>query len=191
LFGKRYLILEWHFGYQVFNGFFNALPWDMISVPSESRIFCWVLFGTGHSGTYLDEDFLFKGQRGVVTVSYLNRLVKDWCQAINLKGNYGSHTLRKTWGYHQRVTFNTDIPTLMTCFNHSTQRQTLEYLCIQPEDLMGLQIPTGILIKVWGWYLIGGRSTKVWGYSGADRIWNKKGLRNILASPLILMVRLG
>jgi hypothetical protein len=31
-------------------------------------------------------------------------------QAIKLKGNYGSHTLRKTWGYHQRVTYKVDIP---------------------------------------------------------------------------------
>lgn len=87
------------------------------------------------SKPFQGDDYLFKSQRGVVTVSYLNRLVKSWCKAINLKGNYGSHTLRKTWGYHQRVTFNTDIPTLMTCFNHSTQRQTLEYLCIQPEEI--------------------------------------------------------
>ena len=43
--------------------------------------------------------------------------------------------LRKTWGYHQRVTFGVDLPRLMVCFNHSTQRQTLDYLCIQPEEI--------------------------------------------------------
>lgn len=84
---------------------------------------------------YKDTDSLFKGQRGTLTVPSINRLVKGWCRAINLRGNYGSHTLRKTWGYHQRVTFGTDIPTLMVCFNHSTQRQTLDYLCIQPEEI--------------------------------------------------------
>ena len=82
-----------------------------------------------------DKDFLFTGQRGRLTVSYLNRLVKGWCRALNLKGNYGSHTLRKTWGYHQRVTFGVDIPRLMVCFNHSTQRQTLDYLCVQPQEI--------------------------------------------------------
>ena len=45
------------------------------------------------------------------------------------------HTLRKTWGYHQRVTFGVDLPRLMVCFNHSTQRQTLDYLCIQPQEI--------------------------------------------------------
>jgi len=88
------------------------------------------------SDTYDDSDYLFKSQRGeVLTVPSTHRLVKSWCKAINLKGNYGSHTLRKTWGYHQRVTFGVDLPRLMVCFNHSTQRQTLDYLCIQPEEI--------------------------------------------------------
>jgi integrase len=83
-----------------------------------------------------NDDYLFQGQRSdVLIVPSVNRLVKSWCRAINLKGNYGSHTLRKTWGYHQRVTFGTDLPRLMVCFNHSTQKQTLDYLCIQPEEI--------------------------------------------------------
>jgi len=82
-----------------------------------------------------DNDYLFTGQRGVLTVSTVNQKVKSWCRAINLKGNYGAHTLRKTWGYHQRVTFGTDLPTLMECFNHSTQKQTLTYLCVQPDEI--------------------------------------------------------
>jgi integrase len=87
------------------------------------------------SRPYTDDEPLFTGQRGPLTVPSVHRLVKSWCKAINLKGNYGSHSLRKTWGYHQRVTFGTDIPRLMVCFNHSTQRQTLDYLCIQPAEI--------------------------------------------------------
>jgi len=87
------------------------------------------------SRPYQDEEPLFIGQRGPLTVPSIHRLVKSWCGAINLKGNYGSHTLRKTWGYHQRVTFGVGLPELMVCFNHSTQRQTLQYLCIQPEEV--------------------------------------------------------
>lgn len=88
------------------------------------------------SATFDDGDFLFTSQRGqVLTVPSVNRLVKKWCRVINLKGNYGAHTLRKTWGYHQRVTFGRGLPELMVCFNHSTQKQTLEYLCVQPEEI--------------------------------------------------------
>jgi integrase len=82
-----------------------------------------------------DAEHLFTGQRGPLTVPSVHRLVKGWCRMINLKGNYGSHTLRKTWGYHQRVTFGVDIPRLMVCFNHSTQKQTLDYLCVTPQEI--------------------------------------------------------
>lgn len=87
-------------------------------------------------GTFHDDDFLFKSQRGdqAISVSSINRLVKMWCDDVGLKGNFGSHTLRKTWGYHQRQA-GTDIPTLMAMFNHSTQKQTLDYLCIQAEEI--------------------------------------------------------
>jgi hypothetical protein len=73
-----------------------------------------------------------------LTVPSVHRLVKGWCRDINLKGNYGSHTLRKTWGYHQRVTFGVGLPELMVAFNHSTQRQTLDYLCVQPEEIKNI-----------------------------------------------------
>ena len=83
-----------------------------------------------------DDDDLFKSQRAAtLTVPSVNRLVKSWCKAINLKGNYGSHTMRKTFGYHQRVQRNTSVAELMLMFNHSTQKQTLDYLCIQPEEI--------------------------------------------------------
>jgi integrase len=89
-----------------------------------------------------DTQPLFRSQRGTsaLTVPSLSRLVKSWCQSVNLKGNYASHTLRKTWGYHQRVTFNVGIPELMVCFNHSTQRQTLDYLCIQPDEIKSVYL---------------------------------------------------
>ena len=88
---------------------------------------------------YADGDYLFKSAKGpVLTVPSVHRLVKGWCRDINLKGNYGSHTLRKTWGYHQRVTFGVGLPELMVAFNHSTQRQTLDYLCVQPDEIRSI-----------------------------------------------------
>lgn len=90
------------------------------------------------SMAYDDSDPLFIGQRGPLTVPSVNRMVKQWCKAINLKGNYGSHTLRKTFGYHQRVTFGRGIPELMTVFNHSSQKETLSYLCVQPDEVKSL-----------------------------------------------------
>lgn len=84
-----------------------------------------------------DEDYLFQSRKGknALCVPYLNSLVKKWCKDINLKGNYGSHTLRKTFGYIHRTVFNTDIPTLMTIFNHASQKQTLNYLGIKSGEI--------------------------------------------------------
>jgi integrase len=87
------------------------------------------------SRPYQDADLLFQGKRGRLTTSWLRRMVIGWCEAVNLPGHYGSHTLRKTWGYHMRVTCNVDIPTLMAVFGHATQKQTLDYLCIQPDEI--------------------------------------------------------
>lgn len=87
---------------------------------------------------YADAEPIFSSQRGVLTVPSVNRLVKQWCAQVNLKGNYGSHTLRKTWGYHQRVTFGRGVAELMVCFNHSSEKQTLDYLCVQPEEIKSI-----------------------------------------------------
>ncbi len=73
--------------------------------------------------------------REAITAICVTALVKRWCAAIGLKGNYGSHTLRKTWGYHQRKTFDKPLALLTRAFGHTSEWQTLEYLCIQPTEL--------------------------------------------------------
>lgn len=88
------------------------------------------LLATDH---YDDEENLFKSQRGNLIAPSLNRLVKKWCAALNIQGNYGSQTLRKTWGYHQHYTYGVEIPTLKVCFNHASVTQTREYLCIDEQ----------------------------------------------------------
>ena len=82
-----------------------------------------------------DDDPLFTGKRGPLTVPTVTALVKKWCGEAGLRGNYGSHTLRKTWGYWQRVGNKTPVPLLMEAFGHATQRQTLHYLGIQDEEI--------------------------------------------------------
>lgn len=82
-----------------------------------------------------DEDYLFFNQRrDVLTVPTVTYLVKGWCAAVGLKGNYGSHTLRKTWGYWQYKR-GTPLPLLVEAFGHATQQQTLAYLSIQPQEI--------------------------------------------------------
>lgn len=88
------------------------------------------------SDHYADDDFLFKSQRGNLIVPSLHRLVTKWCEAIGLEGNFGSHTLRETWGYLQHHSFGVEVSRLTKAFNHSTQKQTREYLCLEdPEEI--------------------------------------------------------
>ena len=58
-----------------------------------------------------------------------------WGAEAGLVGSFGSHTLRKTWGYHQRKTFNKPLSLLTKAYGHASEAQTLSYLCIQPEEM--------------------------------------------------------
>ena len=82
-----------------------------------------------------DHDFLFQGQRGKLSVSYVNRLVKRWCSDAGLNGQYGSHSLRKTFAHAHYAHFKTSIEILMLMLNHSSPRQTLAYIGVQSDDL--------------------------------------------------------
>lgn len=85
-----------------------------------------------------DHEPLFQSRKGkqALCVPYFSGLVKRWCREINLKGNYAAHSLRKTWGYMMRTVHNIGIPVLMEIYNHSTQKQTLTYLGIQPSEIV-------------------------------------------------------
>lgn len=87
----------------------------------------------------IETPYLFCGAKGgKLTSPIITGLVKKWCKEAQLVGNYGGHSLRKTWGYHQYRRFNASLPDLMKCFNHSSQKQTLDYLCIVDEDIVRL-----------------------------------------------------
>lgn len=73
--------------------------------------------------------------QGEITVQHLNQLVKSWCREAKIKGSFGSHSLRKTFGFQQRTLYNVPVYLLMQAFNHSSERQTLTYLGIQAEEV--------------------------------------------------------
>ncbi len=91
--------------------------------------------GALRSRKYEPEDFLFFSRWGDrLGVPEVSRKVKAWCRDIRLDGNYGSHSLRKTWGFWQYKR-GTPIPLLMEAFGHQTQRQTMAYLGIQAMEV--------------------------------------------------------
>lgn len=87
-----------------------------------------------------DEDFLFASRKGEgpVTTGAVNRIVKQWARAINLKGNYGAHSLRKTFGFIQRTKFGVAFELLTKRFNHSNPSTTMRYLGIADREINGI-----------------------------------------------------
>jgi len=88
-------------------------------------------------------DLLFKSPRGPLSVPTLNNLVKKWCSGIGLTGNYGGHSLRKTYAFHQLFRYGLSIEELMSQLNHRKRQQTFDYLCLRPEDLKRLEQKNG------------------------------------------------
>ena len=52
-----------------------------------------------------DNDYLFLNYKGknALTIQTINNMITKWAKKIDLKSNYGAHTLRKTFGYIQRT----------------------------------------------------------------------------------------
>ncbi|MDM8565102.1 tyrosine-type recombinase/integrase [Candidatus Halobeggiatoa sp. HSG11] len=91
---------------------------------------------------YNESGWLFPSQRADhLTVMALNRMVKRWGGVAHVATgisqgniNYGSHTLRKTFAYHLRMS-GVAIPILMEILNHKSQATTLRYLGIQSKEI--------------------------------------------------------
>ncbi|MEZ5922018.1 MAG: tyrosine-type recombinase/integrase [Parvularculaceae bacterium] len=96
-----------------------------------------------HPGPSPDAPLFISRSGKALSVPTLSNMAKAWCADAGLLGNYGSHTLRKTWGYHQlRRNKETKpqmvLPILMHAYGHTSQEQTLDYLCIQSDEVASL-----------------------------------------------------
>ena len=88
----------------------------------------------------VDDAFLFSSRKGnkAVTIQCVNNMVKKWAGEINLKGNYGAHSLRKTWGYIQRTVYGVGFEILCKRFNHSSPAITMRYLGIEDKEVQNI-----------------------------------------------------
>ena len=84
-----------------------------------------------------DKDYLFPSRKGNshIQSQAVSKLVKRWTKAINLKGNYGCHSLRKTFGFIQRTQFGVGFEILCKRYNHSSPTVTMRYLGIQDKEV--------------------------------------------------------
>ena len=95
----------------------------------------------GHleASNHSDDDYLFQSRRGhqkPLTIMTVSRMIKEWCKTINLEGNYGAHSLRKTFGYIQRTKFGVGFELICKRFNHSSPSVTMRYLGIEDKEVL-------------------------------------------------------
>lgn len=75
-----------------------------------------------------NHSYLFYGQKGVtLDVRTVHKLVKRGCKELKLDGNYGSHTMRKTFAYHA-YQYSRNLPLIRDLFNHSDTHVTRIYV---------------------------------------------------------------
>lgn len=83
------------------------------------------------------EDYLFKSRKKgkAINTQTVSNMVKSWTKSINLTGNYGAHTLRKTWGFHQRTAYGVGFEIICKRYNHSNPAITMRYLGITDKEV--------------------------------------------------------
>ena len=80
------------------------------------------------------DDYLFQSQKG----GYLRRIqvyrvLKEAAAVMGIE-NFGTHSLRKTWGYWTYKMSKYNIGLIMDTFNHSSPSITLRYIGINQEQ---------------------------------------------------------
>jgi len=81
------------------------------------------------------DQYVFPNPYGdTLSIQRLHQLVNHWARLAGVEGHFGSHSLRKTYGYHLRKA-GVGIETLMKVFGHSSQGITLRYLGIDQDEI--------------------------------------------------------
>lgn len=83
-----------------------------------------------------DNDYLFvsnKGKNTPITVNGVYQIFREVGKQLS-RNDIGTHTLRKTFGYHY-YNQTKDIATLMVLFQHSSENITKRYIGISADEL--------------------------------------------------------
>lgn len=90
--------------------------------------------------TYSMGDYVLKSREGEnkpLTRQQALNILKDSAAAVGIKDNVGTHTLRKTWGYHAwQKGFSPAL--IMETLNHSNLNMTKRYLGIRQDEINDL-----------------------------------------------------
>ena len=79
---------------------------------------------------------LFPSRKGgrPITREQAYKIINAAARAVGITDNIGTHTLRKTFGYHAYKA-GYSVTLLQQLFNHASERQTLRYIGITQDDI--------------------------------------------------------
>ena len=98
-------------------------------------------------------DYLFKSRKGGhLGVRPLHHIIKTLTKDLGIKGNFGTHTLRKTMAYHRYIN-NVPLETLQKLLNHSSSAITLRYIGITQKVIIDCYNAVNLWNEVW-YYVI-------------------------------------
>lgn len=82
-----------------------------------------------------NNDFLFKSKKNGLPISRQQayRIINTAAKEVGISGKIGTHTLRKTFGYHA-YRKGIAISILMNIYHHQTPAETLRYIGIDKND---------------------------------------------------------
>jgi integrase len=84
-----------------------------------------------------DDHYLFKSRKGEnqpIGIKTVYTLVQRYTKGIH--GHIGAHSLRKTWGYHQRIYHNVSYEVICKRYNHDSPKITMVYLGIEDSEVL-------------------------------------------------------
>jgi len=80
------------------------------------------------------EDYLFPSKKGGhIGRTQAYRILKEAADIIGIE-NFGTHSLRKTWGYWTYKMSKYNVGLIMDTFNHSSQNITLRYIGVNQDQ---------------------------------------------------------
>lgn len=92
-----------------------------------------------------DDDYLFKSKKNSlpITRQQAYRIINQAAKKAGVSGKIGTHTLRKTFGYHAYKK-GIAISIIREIFNHHSRSETLRYIGIDPEDKEPIKVDVNL-----------------------------------------------
>ncbi len=94
---------------------------------------------------FKEDEYLFKSKKNdlPITRQQAYRIINQVAKEVGVSGKIGTHTLRKTFGYHA-FRKGIAISIIMGIYNHQTHTETLRYIGIDEEEKQLIKVDVNL-----------------------------------------------